>query len=83
MSKYQSVMGTLSLHIWNQNISTSIGQPVDCEIAGYYVMADDECHELLSPRNITCSGSLGLINVIDLRKQSSKINLSTKGIQRE
>ena len=58
MSEYQSIVSSLSLHTWNQDISTSIGQPVDqCEIAGYYVMADDECHELLSPRNVTCSGN--------------------------
>ena len=56
--EYQSVMSRYSLYVWNQNVSTTVGQPVTCEVAGYYVMADDECHEVLSPRNITCSGSV-------------------------
>lgn len=49
-------MNSLSVYIRSENNLTS--QPVDCEIAGYYVTADDECHEVLSPRNITCSGSV-------------------------
>ena len=54
MPEYQNIVSTL--HTWIQNISTNIGQPVDCEVAGYYVMVDDECHEMLPPNNITCSG---------------------------
>lgn len=56
--EYQSIMNRYGLYVWNQNVSTTVGQPINCEIAGYYVMTDDECHEVLSPRNITCSGSV-------------------------
>jgi hypothetical protein len=56
--EYQSVMSRYRLYLRIQNVSTTTGQPVNCEIAGYYVMADDECHEVLSPRNITCSGEI-------------------------
>ena len=56
--EYQKVVSSSTLNTWSQDVSTTIGQLVDCEVGGYYVTTDDECHERLRPKNITCAGTV-------------------------
>ena len=56
----------LGSHSWNMNISSTI-IIAECEIAGYYVILMDNCHILVSPRNVTCnSNNSGIINYYNI-----------------